>query len=91
MKESKQSVFEFFFPKSSRVFRRSRRILLPEPASLTNSLKICERCRLDSSVAGFDYRTKAHFALGDTFVGFGDLVERVDLGHNFDFPRCRDL
>jgi hypothetical protein len=26
--------------------RRSRSIPLPEPASLTNSLKICERCRL---------------------------------------------
>jgi hypothetical protein len=26
--------------------RRSRSTPLPEPASLTNSLKICERCRL---------------------------------------------
>jgi hypothetical protein len=28
------------------MIRRSRTIPLPEPASLTNSLKICERCRL---------------------------------------------
>jgi hypothetical protein len=28
--------FKLFSPKSSRIFRRSRRILLPQPASLTN-------------------------------------------------------
>jgi hypothetical protein len=32
--------------RAKEVVWRSRRILLPEPASLTNSLKICERCRL---------------------------------------------
>jgi hypothetical protein len=31
---------------------RSRSIPLPEPASLTNSLKICERCRLEELFAG---------------------------------------
>jgi arylsulfatase A-like enzyme len=42
----KQTVFKIFSPKSSGMVRRSRSIPLPEPASLTNSLKICERCRL---------------------------------------------
>jgi hypothetical protein len=42
----KQAVFKFFSPKSVGMVRRSRGIPLPEPASLTNSLKICERCRL---------------------------------------------
>jgi hypothetical protein len=34
--ELKQTVAKLFSPKSSGIFRRSRRILLPEPASLTN-------------------------------------------------------
>jgi hypothetical protein len=33
--------------------RRSRSIRLPEPASLTNSLKICEQCRLAGLVLNF--------------------------------------
>jgi hypothetical protein len=36
MNESKQTVFKLFSPKSSGIFRRSRRIPLPQPASLTN-------------------------------------------------------
>ena len=34
--ESKQTVFNFSSPKSSGIFRRSRRVPLPQPASLTN-------------------------------------------------------
>jgi hypothetical protein len=45
----------------------------------------------ENSVAGRDHRTKAHFAVGDALVSFGDLVERVGLGHYFDFSRCGDL
>jgi hypothetical protein len=32
----KQTAFKFFSPKSCGIVRRSRRILLPEPASLKN-------------------------------------------------------
>jgi hypothetical protein len=32
-----------------------------------------------------------HFAVDDALVSFGDLVERVGLGHYFDFSRCSDL
>jgi hypothetical protein len=45
----------------------------------------------ENSVAGRDHRAKAHFAVGDALVSFGDLVERVGLGHYFDFARCGDL
>ena len=36
-------------------------------------------------------RAKAHFAVSDALVSFGDLVERVGFGHYFDFSRCGDL
>src|SRR5208283_313443 len=36
IKESKQTVFKTLLSKSSGSFRRSRRVLLPQPASLTN-------------------------------------------------------
>ena len=41
------------------------------------------------SVAGRDHRTKAHFAGGNVFLSFGDLVERVGFGHYFDFSGCK--
>ena len=45
----------------------------------------------ENSVASRDHRTKAHFAVGDALVSFGDLVERVGFGHYFDFARRGDL
>jgi ubiquitin len=41
--------------------RRSRSSPLPEPASLTNSLKICERCRLETLAVGAVLAAIANF------------------------------
>jgi hypothetical protein len=67
----------------------SRRPLLPSK-SLLNYCDALSGIK-ENSVAGRDHRTKAHFAVGDALVSFGDLVERVGLGHYFDFSRCGDL
>jgi len=45
----------------------------------------------ENSVAGRDHRTKAHFAVGDALVSFGDLLELVGFSHYLDFSRCGDL
>jgi hypothetical protein len=58
--------------------RRSRSIPLPEPASLTNSLKICERCRLDSV---FVSRQAGHLLRGQVFDVTPAVRQRENIGH----------
>jgi hypothetical protein len=66
--------------------RRSRSIPLPEPASLTNSLKICERCRL--TLRHCQRRIGvSNFAL--SFETSGGFVGQVGVGLTADRTRAR--
>jgi hypothetical protein len=47
--------------------------------------------RRSTSVAPRDDGPKAHLALSDAFISFGDLVERLRLGHDFNLARGGDL
>src|SRR5215510_15779139 len=47
-KRFKKVRFKIFLLKSTRMLWRSRAIPQPEPAWLTNPLKVCDRCRLKS-------------------------------------------